>query len=227
MFWGRSVRRVAVLSALFSVLCSTWTFAEDEAPSADRRLGNDVVAYFSIHDLAKLKEEFSKTAIGQMIADPEIKPFVEQFHPMWEKATAEFEENMGIPLTDVLGVASGEFSVGVTQNSKGLSPVAFLNFGEHAETLDKLLEKLSTALTDSGAATRSEEEIEGTSVVVYTFATEESEEEEESDEKKKKPANNTLVYFIKDSYLVVSNRTDSLKAVLTRWDGKHERVFAD
>lgn len=227
MHWGRSVRRVAVLSTLLTVMCSTWTFADDEAPSADRRMGNDVVAYFSIHNIAKLKEEFSKTAIGQMVADPEIKPFIEQFHPLWEKASTEFENNMGIPLTDVLGVASGEFSIGVSQNSKGLSPVAFLNFGEHGETLDKLLEKLSTALTESGVAKRSEEEIEGTSVVVYTFAAEEAEEEEEPADKKKKPANNTLVYFIKDSYLVVSNRTESLKAVLTRWDGKNERVFAD
>lgn len=221
--------RFAVLAPVLAVIASAAQVWAADAVPTERRLGTDVVAYLSLRNISELKTAWSKTQLGQLLQDKELAPFLKQFEAPWAKATAEFEKESGLPLQDVLDLPHGEFAVAALYTvGKPMAAAAFLDFGDKRETLDKLLEKLNTAITEEDKAKRSEEEIDGTEVVIYTFPQEESEEEEEDDKAKKtKPAPATLVYFIKDTTIVVGSRLDSLKAILTRWDGQHDKILAD
>ena len=220
--------RCAVLIPVIAMLAGAMQVGAADAVPAERRLGTDVVAYLSIRNISEMKTAWADTQLGQLLRDKDLAPFLKQFEAPWAKLTEEFEKESGIPLQDVLEVPHGEFAIAALYTAgKPMAAAAFMDFGEKRETLDKLLEKMNKALTEEDKAKRSEEDIDGTQVVVFTMAEEESEEEEEDAKPKKKPAPTTLCYFIKDSTLVVTSRTDAIKGILTRWDGQHERIFAD
>lgn len=221
--------RFAVLIPVIAVLAgAVQVFAADAVPS-ERRLGTDVIAYFSVRNISEMKKAWNETQLGQLIRDKDLAAFLKQFEAPWAKLSEEFEKESGIALQDVLDVPHGEFAVAALYTvGKPMAAAGFMDFGEKRETVDKLLEKMNTSLTDDDKAKRSEEEIDGTQVVIYTLPEAESEEAEDEESKtKKKPAPGTICYFIKDTTLVVSSRTDALKAILTRWDGQHDRIFAD
>lgn len=222
--------RLAILAPVLAVIFSAaQLWAADTIP-AERRLGTDVVGYLSIRNISELKTAWGKTQLGQLVQDEELAPFLKQFEAPWTKLTEEFDKEVGIPLNDVLAVPHGELAIAVLHSAgKQMAVAGFMDFGDKKDVVDKLLEKMDKALTEDDKAKRSEEEVEGTQVVIYTFALNEGEEGENEDEDKPKKGAvpNTLVYFIKDSNLVVASRLDALKAILTRWDGQHERIFAD
>ena len=218
--------RFAVLAPILAVLVGfAPAWGADVVPT-ERRLGTDVVAYLSFGNIAELKAAWNKTQFGLLLQDKELAPFLKQFEGIWAKQVEEFKTELGLDLMDLLEIPQGEFAVAALFTpGKALGGAAFLDFGEKKETIDKLLEKMNKAIADDGGAKRSEEDIDGTPVVVYTLPG--ADEDEDADKPKKAKAANVVAYFIKDTILVVASRTDILKAVLTRWDGQHERVFAD
>ncbi|MDB5338475.1 MAG: hypothetical protein JWN70_4094 [Planctomycetaceae bacterium] len=220
--------RFAVLIPVIAVLAgAVQAFAADAVPS-ERRLGTDVVAYLSVRNISEMKTAWNETQLGQLIRDKDLAAFLKQFEAPWAKLSEEFEKEAGIALQDVLDVPHGEFAIAALYTvGKPMAAAGLMDFGEKRETVDKLLEKMNKSLTDDDKAKRSEEEIDGTQVVVYTLPEAESEDEDADAKTKKKPAPGTICYFIKDTTLVVSSRTDALKSILTRWDGQHERIFAD
>lgn len=222
--------RIVVLVPLIALFTSAFEVQAADAIPSERRLGNDVVAYFSIRNVADLKSSWDKTQLGQLVKDKELAPFIKQFEGHWTKLTADFEKEVGLPLNDVLAIPHGEFSLAVVHTAgKQMGVVAFMDFGEKREVVDKLIEKGTKALEASEKTKRVEEDFEGTQIIIYEVADAEVEEDDADDEKaKKKPkTTNGLAYFIKDSMLVVGSRMDILKSVVTRWDGQHERIFAD
>lgn len=228
--WTRS----AVTSLVLLLTIGLWTpaFGQETIPS-QRRLGNDVVGYFSIRSINDLKAGFGNTMLGRLSEDPEMADFISQLQPLMDQASQGFENESGLKLSEVLAVPQGEFAIAIVHSAgKPMGIIGLLDFGDHRETVDKLLEKMNAELTkDEENATRSEEEIDGTNIVTYTFKPLNAEEGDDEDEqpatRKKAPVPFTLNYCIKDTTLVVSSRTDSLKSVLQRWDGQQERTFAE
>ncbi len=219
--------RLAVMAPVLAVVFgAVQLWAADPIPT-ERRFGTDVVGYLSVRNISELQTAWGKTQLGQLAADKDLAPFLKQFEAPWAKLTEEFDKEVGIPLTDILTVPRGEFAVALLHApGKPLGVAGFMDFGDKQEIVDKLLEKMHKALTDDDKAKRSEEEIEGTQVVVYTFP-DGSDEDADADKAKKAKTTNVLTYFLKDSNLVVASRVDILKNILTRWDGQHERIFAD
>ncbi len=221
--------RSAIMAPVLAIMLGAMQLSAADTIPVERRLGTDVVAYLSIRNISEMKTAWGKTQLGQLIQDKELAPFLKQFEAPWAKLTEEFDSEVGIPMSDILEVPHGEFALALLHApGKQMGLVGLMDFGEKKEVVDKLLEKMHKALTDDDKAKRTEEEVEGTPVVVYTFpdGSDDSEEEDTDKAKKSKPAN-TLTYFLKDTNLVVASRVDILKNVLTRWDGQHERIFAD
>jgi hypothetical protein len=93
-----------------------------------------------------------------------------------------------------------------------------LEFGEHRDTLDTILDQAREAAEGDGA-TRTVETVTGTEVTVFTRP--------EGQDGNGGP--NKVAYFIKDQHLVISfgSNIDLLQDVLLRWDGEHSQTFAD
>lgn len=224
--------RIVVLVPLIAIFTNLAPVRAADAIPSERRMGNDVIAYFSIRNIADLKTSWAKTQLGQLLKDKDLAPFLEQFDAHWTKLTEMFEDEVGLPLNDALGIPQGEFSIAAVHTTgKPIGGVAFLDFGEKRESLDKLIEKGTKAVEESGRAKRTEEDVDGVQIVFFDLSEENEAARDDDDDAakaKKKPKNPTgVAYLIKDSTLVVASRVDILKAVLTRWDGNAERTFAD
>lgn len=222
--------RIMVLVPLIAVFTGALELKAADAIPSERRLGNDVIAFFSIRNITELKSAWDKTQLGQLVKDKDLAPFLKQFEEPWGKLAQEFETEIGLPLNEVLAVPNGEVSFAAVHTAgKQIGAVAFLDFGDKRESVDKLIERASKALESSEKLKRVEEDVDGTQMVIYEIVDATEEDADDADDKaKKKPKSvNGVAYFIKDSLLVVGSRIDILKSVLTRWDGQHERIFAD
>ncbi len=209
----------SVLLALSTVMMpQMWLrAADDKAVPTDRLLPSDVSVYVSIPSVDDLKARFGKTAMGEMSEDSAFEPFKAELTKALENVSSEIEQNLGVTLKDLLQIPSGELAVAViTPPGKKISGVLFLDFGDSEKTIEALVVKAEKGLEEQGA-TNDDEEIDGTKVTVWTMKKDEDSEE--------KP--NQLVYFIKDTMLVVSSDLDTAKGTLARWDGKHSDTFAD
>ena len=92
-----------------------------------------------------------------------------------EKASEEIEKNVGVKLNDLLALPSGELSIAVVQPpGKALGLVALLDYGANESTVDKLLEAAAKKSEEEGAK-KSEKDIDGTKVIVYSIPKKEEE----------------------------------------------------
>jgi hypothetical protein len=205
------------------VLCglaaATSVAGADQVP-AERRLPPGTSVFLSVPDAAEAHERLMRSSFGQLLQDDALEPFREEIAQWWEKASEEAEQELGIPPSDLLPLLHGELAFAVTQPpGKDLGAVFFLDFGEHRDTLETLLEKAQENLEDK--AERSVESIQDTDVTVYVF--DESEEGE---------GTGSLAYFIRDQSFVMAfvggkSGAGLLEEILLRWDGDHEQTFAD
>ncbi|MDB5388011.1 MAG: hypothetical protein JWM11_3657 [Planctomycetaceae bacterium] len=220
--------RIVVLVPLIAVFTSVLEIRAADAIPSERRLGNDVIGFFSIRNITELKSSWDKTQLGQLLKDKEIAPFLKQFEGKWGELETKFETIVGLPLNDVLAVPQGEFSIAVVHTAgKQMGAVAFLDFGDKRESIDKLIEKLPKAFEAADLQPKkTEEDVDGTQIIFYEMTPADDADDDEKTKKKPKSTNG-VAYFIKDSLLVVGSRVDIVKSVLTRWDGQHERIFAD
>ena len=204
-----------VLAAVLLPRLPVFAADDDEAVSTDRLLPPEVSVYVSVPDVDELKARWAKTAMGALTQDSTFEPFQQEIMKALEGVSGKLEEKLGVSLKALLQVPSGEFAFAVlTPPGKKPSAVMFLDFGDNEKTVDSLLEKTEKALEDNGAESE-DEEIDGTKITTWTF-------------KGGSPQQpNKLVYFVKDTMIVISSDLSTAKGVLTRWDGKHSDTFAD
>src|SRR5262249_53527497 len=132
-------------------------------------------------------------------------------------------EQVGLTVNEIISIPQGEISVAVVQTGgKPVAFVALVDIGDNRSAIQKLLDKAEKSLTDEGAK-RAETDFENTSIVSFT----QIKEDDDDDGGKKGPREQTLGYFLKDAYLVAGSSVESLKAVVSRWDGSSEKTLAE
>jgi hypothetical protein len=208
---------VVLLSFAWLVPVAT---AADRVPS-DRRLPPQVLGYVSIRSVPELKANWKKTALGQLGKEKELTEFWQEIEKQLDLVSGKIQEKTGVGLNDILALPQGEVVVAVVQlPAKKLSIAVFLDAGESDQTVAKLLAKGTEAAEEHGAK-RSTEEFEGTELIIHTRQKEDAGDKNEDDVPER------IAYFRKDSYVVSSSDVDTLKSIITRWDGKHEQTFAE
>ncbi|MGD9854023.1 MAG: hypothetical protein AB7U20_03645 [Planctomycetaceae bacterium] len=214
-------RRLAAAAAicLLGFGAESLLIAADGVP-AERRLPPGTSLFVSAPDVAVSHERFMKTSFGQMLQDDAFIPIREEIAEWWKEQSESAEQELGIPLTDVLHLLHGEVAFAVVQPpGKDLGAVLFLEIGDHRETLETLLEKAGETLEEQSE--RSVESIQDTDVTTYVF-----------NESNQEGGSGSTSYFIKDQYFVLAmagaaNSTGILEEILIRWDGEHDSTFAE
>lgn len=191
-----------------------------EGVPAERRLPQGTTVFLSVPDVTAAKEQFMRSSFGQMMQDDAFKSIREECDQWWAEKSKEAQDELGIPPAELLNLLDGELAFAVVQPpGKDIGGVLMIEFGEHRETLDALLEKARGELEDQ--AERSVETVQDTEVVTYLF-----------DESDQGNGRGSTAYFIKDEYLVLAMADGTasvgiLEEVLLRWDGEHPQTLAD
>ena len=223
MMTHRAGRKLLWATALLLLASPHIVRAEDESVPTDRLLPPNVSFYLTVPDWEQLETRWNESLMGRLRQEPKMAEFIKELEGQWKKWSEQTKEKVGLPLEDILKIPGGEVSLAVVSlPGKGPAFIALLNYGENDEEVEKLLGKAEEALEESGAKKR-ESSKDDTTIITYVMA----KKGDDEDAPARKPKDNTVSYFQKDSWLVVSSETAALEAVLTRWDGKHKQTFAD
>lgn len=202
---------------IVAALCLTTigqSLRADDVP-AERRLPPGVLAFLTIPDAVDLKNRFMDSNTGRMLQDDSLEEFRGQFEEMWDEASRGMQEDIGLSASEVIDLVDGEFTVAVLQPpGRSLGVALLLEFGDHRDTLDTILENVREDAEKEGV-TRTVETIEDTEVTVYTRDNEDG-------------GPDTVAMAVVDAHLVVSfgNDVDLMEDLLIRWDGEHSQTFA-
>jgi hypothetical protein len=214
---SRTGKVAVVLAVWLAMAAGSRAVAAAEPIPCEKRLPKNVLAYVSLRNVADFKAQWSKTLFGQLERDEALADFRAEVERQFAEAAKTLEDRFDMTFSDLLAIPHGEIAAAAMLGQGGkISAVAFLDYGDREEAVQKLLAKAAEAFENDGAK-RSEEDVEETKVVVFQKASEAGDQ---------KP-HDAGAYFLKDSFLVLGTDVGALKNVLTRWDGKHERVLAE
>ncbi|HVW01825.1 MAG TPA: hypothetical protein VHB77_15845 [Planctomycetaceae bacterium] len=194
-----------------------------ESVSADRRFPSDAVGFFSIPDFKQLKSQFHSTSLGQLMKEKSLADFWQQVQKSIDEASEGVQKQLGISLEELISIPQGELAIGLVQQKNApISYVLLMDFGDNGKTVNKLLDRASKQVEDDGAK-RSEEDYQGVSMVIFT----KKPEVDEQDKNAPPPPPQTMVWGIKDSFLLISSSVNAMKQTLDQWDGKGNDTLAD
>ncbi|HKD36620.1 MAG TPA: hypothetical protein VKB78_07460, partial [Pirellulales bacterium] len=121
-------------------------------PKSETLLPDTTKAYVSVADISVLRESFNRTKWGQLVHDPAMQAFVEDFrHQLQQKGGRQLDD-MGLTWDDLRGVPAGETSLALAQPGPGrMAVVVLMDVTGHRDQAMALVEKVTTSLTARGA----------------------------------------------------------------------------
>ncbi len=193
-------------TGLFLVVC-TQVVGYAAVPPTETLLPNTTKAYLSIADVDEFEAAFDKTQLGQLAADPAMKPFVDDLKNQLSEQWTKTHEKLGIGWDDLDGVPSGEVALGLLLLSETSDAVVVLaDVTGHEGATSRLLSKIDDNMT-ARKATRSERTIHGATVVIY-----------DTPKHDDVPARQ-VAYFVKDDLLAASDDLKVIEDILSRQAG--------
>jgi hypothetical protein len=158
---------------LWPLLTAASVFAA--VPPAEKLLPADTLAFFTVPDWSKAETNFSRSALGQLWADPSMKAFKEKFWTKFDNDRLKpLEKELDLKFSNFTAVAQGQFTIAVTQNGwDGRSDndpgiLWIIDSRDKSSQLKTNLAELRKKWTESGKKMRSEKirEVEFTTVIV-------------------------------------------------------------
>ena len=100
-------------------------------------------AYVSVADVGVLRDSFNRTQWGQLVHDPAMQPFVEDFrHQLQQKGGRQLED-LGLSWEDLEGVPGGEMSFALVQPGPGrMAVVVLVDVTGHRDQATALVGKI-------------------------------------------------------------------------------------
>ena len=209
-------RRIHRRLLLTLTLLVTFLFGNQltaQRPTAPKLLPYNTVAYFRIANLPEFKAKLSQTSIGKIGNNQDIQSLMSSFYEEFLTAYPEIEEELGMPLDELLDLPQGEVCVAVAVTDTG-SVMFFLlvDFGDRIATTDKLLGRLDELVLAAGGSVE-KEMVSETEVIVYDNPIDD----------------NSPEVIIKDGTLVVTTNRLMTEHVVAHWEGTataEQRTFS-
>lgn len=239
-FWPIFWRSNSIAAGLVAACTIAWlspAAAQSEpatAPGAPRLLPDQTLAYVRIENADELRIDLAESSVGQMMADPKLRPFAGDFYNTATQLFAQIGDQLGISLDDLLAIPRGQFAVGVValdpqpvagdgdkpkdespdairkrlaerrEAQAGIGVLVLIETGDKNETLNRLLDVLEEQIARSGAVGRSET-IGGITI-----------------RRMVRPDNgqSRLEYFQRDGAAVIGFGHNVATDALARWNGK-------
>jgi len=170
----RISKRSAVTLALFGgvalagvLLAPATSRAADQAEKA---FPASTFAYLKIENASKLREGFKASQIGQLLADPALKPLKQDVMAQLEEPAKQLKDKIGVSLKELLTLPQGAIRIGMISReaANGKPPVVLigsLDAGENAAKLDEVLAKVNKQ-TEVGGGKVTTETFKGSKLTI-------------------------------------------------------------
>ncbi|MCA9246441.1 MAG: hypothetical protein KDA42_04975 [Planctomycetales bacterium] len=165
--------------------------------------------YVSVPDVQQFDTSWEKTQLGQLAADPVMKPFADDIRAQLKKKWGAEYEGLGLTFDDLKGVPGGEVAIARIRPDSSRSAVAVLvDVTDHLPQANELLEKIDASMTEK-KATKAVKDVLGSQVTTYTLPLAEGE---------KSPRQ--AVFFINDNVLCGVDDAEIANEILGRFSGE-------
>ena len=204
----RISRKLAAGAVLGGVLFLAALPAWAERPSSMKLFPEETLVFIRMANAYEFAEGLKNSSTGRMLADPQVKPFIEQLYGDAAKLYAEkAEQFMGIPWDDLQKMPQGEVAFAVVAREDRIPAFLLLiDQGEEASVADSLLDRAMKFATEAGGEF-STEKIGDVEVTVVRDADDE---------------NRVFGVFEREKTIVVATDPNVLRGVLHHWDGAGE-----
>lgn len=213
MVRSRLVLCLLIIPACFGVASSAWAVQPSEL-----LLPATTKGYFATHDVEELRKAFNQTQLGELIHDPLMKPFVEDFKKQIRQKLEQAGSRLGIKWDDLEGVYGGEVALALVQpdpkDKMSHATVMLVDITGKSAELKQLLAKID-ANQKTNRATRSIQKAGGVEMTVYTQPLKQGEKTAEKS-----------YHFIRDDQLVVSDHLNVATGIAGRFSGKATDTLA-
>jgi hypothetical protein len=200
--FSRQLAAAAVFgSALFLSAVPSWA----ERPSSMKLFPEETLVFIRMANAYEFAQGLKNSSTGRMLADPQVKPFIEQLYGNAAELYAEqAEQFMGISWDDLQKMPQGEVAFAIVAREDRIPAFLLLvDQGEEESVASSLLDRAMKFATEAGAEF-STEEIGNVEVTVVRDADDE---------------NRVFGVFERDSTIVVATDPNVLRGVLHHWDG--------
>ena len=206
----RRVLGAAVALSALVLVGGSGSRSEAARPAGAKLLPEKTALMVSVADCPELGRRFMSTALGRMSQDPQVSPLVQQFYGSLAEVVAGFREQIGLSLADLVAVPQGEFTLAVVTPDEGPpQAVILLDTGSQSGNARILAQRLGEAL-EKGGARKSQETIAGAAATVYDGVGSQ---------------NHRVLFFEKDSTLVVATGVEAVERILAVWNGASGRTL--
>ncbi len=163
------VTRLVVVALGISALISGRSDAQG-VPRAATLLPNTTKSYVSVPDYPQAEANFDQTQIGQLLADPAMKPFADDLRQQIKDKLLAGGVQLGITLEDVQGIRSGEVCFASVQPDGPQSDavVLLVDVTGNEAAAQQLLAKIEQNQVQNGAR-KSNVQIAGAAMSQFTF----------------------------------------------------------
>jgi hypothetical protein len=98
-----------ILCAICVIAASPAQAADDAViPGAPHLLPQDTLAYIRLDSVDDIREDFSESSIGKMLADPKMKPFASDVYQTMNELFDQISAQLGVSLDELLSIPSGQ-----------------------------------------------------------------------------------------------------------------------
>ena len=161
------VRCAAWMVALASVATALPAGAAGFAPS-ETVFPATTRIWISSPDPRGLQERFDNTSYGQLLKDPQMRPFVEGVRDQARSAGRQRLGKLGLSFEDFASVPGGEIALGVIEPSAGkLASVILVDTTGHEQAAARLVETIGERLVERKATKATSTSGGGTTMTVY------------------------------------------------------------
>jgi len=159
-----------VLCWVSGLLTAVGSLPAQEVRPAEDLFPSTTVAFVATPDFQHLSDQFNKTQVGQLTADPVMQPFTEDLRRQFTERWFSIEERLGVTLDELRKIAGGELGMGRIRPAPGKAAVAVaVDVTGNLDETVKLLKKVSDHFTKQRRAARSVFKIDGCPEAIIRF----------------------------------------------------------
>lgn len=197
-FFARRSRVAALLLILIAVRSQAGVVGEHLLP-------NTTKGVVLVTDTKNLVDTWNETQLGQLMADPVMKPFSDDLRQQFADRLGRMRDRLGLKLSDLRGVPGGGMGLAQILYEKDKSAaVIVIDVSGHIKEAKELLQKVEANLLAEGAEQSQKNITDDTAVLVF-----------ELKETQEYPAGRAA-YCLAGNLLAASDNIEVLKDVMHR-----------
>ncbi len=180
--------------------------ASAQRPVTTDLLTDRTVALVTFPELGQVLPRLMETNIGQMVQDPQLRPWAEELYGSLAQVFSQFKDQTGVGVEELRGLVEGELTIALVDVAPQPALVVLIDFGTQEERGRQVIAALEQAALKADAR-RAVTQISGTEVIILESATNRGEQ---------------FLFTIKDSSFLGASSAEVMAQLLAAWESRRE-----